>query len=84
MTLARKPNFLVVVFTRALREFIAAGAGAYGVPEGKIVTSHQFFNNILYQYGIRLDRLDDFAEQRRMLVENVSRVVYEKKVGEPV
>ena len=43
MVLARRPNFQIVVFTRALREFIAAGAGAYGVPADKIVTSHQFF-----------------------------------------
>lgn len=80
LTLARKPNFLIVVFTRALREFIAAGADEYGVPAEKILTSHQFFSNILYEYGIHRERLEDFAEQRRMLVEGVSRVVHEKKL----
>ena len=78
LTLAKKPNFLIVVFTRALREFIAAGAGAYGVPPDKIVTSHKFFRDILYQYGIRATKSDDFSEQRRLLVEGVSRVVQER------
>ena len=80
LTLARKPNFFIVVFTRALREFIAAGADAYGVPPDKIVTSHKFFSDILYQYDEHVERLEDFAEQRRMLVESVSKVVHEKKL----
>ena len=80
LTIAKKPNFLIVVFTRALREFIAAGAEAYGVSSDKIVTSHYFFRNILYQYGVQVERTDDFAEQRRIFVERVSRVVHEKKL----
>ena len=77
MTLAKRPNFQIVVFTRALREFIVAGASAYGVSEDKIVTSHQFFRNILYQYGITIEAAEDFVEQRRRLVEQVSGVVHQ-------
>ena len=75
MTLAGRANFQIVVFTRSLREFIAAGAKAYGVSADKIVTSHQFFRNVLYQYGITAARAADFGEQRRMLVEQVTGIV---------
>ena len=80
LTLANRPNFLIVVFTRALREFIAAGADAYNVPSEKIVTSHKFFYDILYQYGVRVAESEDFSEQRRLLVEGVSKVVHKKKL----
>lgn len=75
MTLAKRPNFQIVVFTRALREFIVAGAGAYGVSEDKIVTSHRFFSDVLYQYGVSYERVKDFSEQRKRLVEQVTGVV---------
>ena len=51
LTLAKRPNFLIVVFTRALREFIAAGADAYNVPSEKIVTSHKFFVTFCFNMG---------------------------------
>ena len=75
MTLAKRPNFQIVVFTRALREFIAAGASSYGVSKEKIVTSHHFFRNVLYQYGVKAAQVEDFSEQRKRLVEQVTGVV---------
>ena len=78
LTLAQRPNFKIVVFTRALREFIAAGASEYGVQEDKIVTSHQFFRSVLFDYGVTVERVDDFAEQRRMLVQQVTRIVQQQ------
>ena len=80
MTLAKRPNFQIVVFTRALREFIAAGAGAYGVSSEKIVTSHKFFRNVLYQYGVSVQPVEDFSEQRRSLVEQVTGVVQKHRL----
>ena len=80
LTLAKRPNFLIVVFTRALREFIAAGADAYNVPSEKIVTSHKFFRDILFQYGVSVAESKDFSEQRRLLVEGVSKVVHKEKL----
>ena len=82
LTLAQRPNFKIVVFTRALREFIAAGASAYGVQEDKVVTSHQFFRNVLYDYGVTVERVDDFAEQRRLLVQQVTRIVQQQGLQE--
>ena len=78
MSLARRPNFQLVVFTRALREFIAAGASEYDVSAAKIVTSHQFFTNVLYQYGISAPSSDGFSEQRKLLVERVAGLVQEQ------
>ena len=78
LTLAQRPNFKIVVFTRALREFIAAGASSYGVQEDKVVTSHQFFRSVLYDYGITVENVNDFSEQRRLLVQQVTRVVQQQ------
>ena len=80
LSLAKRPNFKLVVFTRALREFIAAGANVYDVSEGKIVTSHKFFKDVLYQYGISPPSSHDFSEQRRLLVERVAGLVQEQKL----
>ena len=80
LTLAKRPNFQIVVFTRALREFIAAGADAYNVPSEKIVTSHKFFRDLLFQYGVSVAESEDFSEQRRLLVEGVSKVVHKEKL----
>ena len=76
LTLAKRTNFQIVVFTRALREFIVAGADAYGVPQEKIVTSHQFFRDVLRQYGVTVDSAEDFAEQRMRLVQQVTGIVH--------
>ena len=80
LTLAKRPNFQIVVFTRALREFIAAGADAYNVPSEKIVTSHKFFRDLLFQYGVSVAESENFSEQRRLLVEGVSKVVHKDKL----
>jgi len=81
LNLAGKANYNVVVFTRALREFIAAGANEYNVPSEKIVTSQQFFRDVLYQYGIETDAAEDFSEQRNMLVEKVAKTVQTNKLS---
>ena len=75
LDLAKRPNFQIVVFTRALKEFIAAGASTYNSPSEKIVTSHKFFRNLLYQYGKQAPQSDDFTEQRKLLVQAVWEIV---------
>ena len=49
--LAGKRNIAVVVFTRALREFIARGSAQYDFPASKVMTCRQWQLDLLRQYG---------------------------------
>jgi superfamily I DNA and RNA helicase len=64
LTLAGYPNIAVVVFTRALREWIAAGAEQYQFRPDKIVTLIGWEYDLLRQYGERLSFGGSFLEQR--------------------
>ena len=75
--LAGEPNNKIIVFTRALREFIARGAEQYGIELDNIVTSQRFWIELLYQYGIPWQNKSDFQTQRRGLVERVTQLVQE-------
>src|SRR6516164_6837204 len=50
LTLAEKPNIAIVVFTRTLRKFIAAGGKEYAFPASKIMTCNAWQKDVLYQY----------------------------------
>ncbi len=79
-TLAKRPNFKLIVFTRALREFIVAGTHKYRIPSNKIQTSHAFFREILREHDIRPPNAENFSKQRRLLVEQVAKIVQERKL----
>src|SRR5262245_59137055 len=51
MTLSRRPNIAIVVFTRSLSRFIASGGRDYGFPASKITTNAKWQRSILRQYG---------------------------------
>lgn len=75
LTLAGKPNIKVVLFTRALREFIASGAENYSIQKQHVTTSHSFWSNLLYEYDVRRPEEDTFEKQRNALVEGVAKLV---------
>src|ERR1043166_9576139 len=70
-----RPNLQIVVFTRALRKFIASGTEYYGVPTDRIVTSTKWANGLLYSYGIKPNPPEGFPEQRAYYAERVSELV---------
>src|SRR5262245_41448394 len=52
MYLADKPNILVILFTRSLKEFIATGGAEYAFPDSKVVTSRKWQQDFLKEHGI--------------------------------
>jgi superfamily I DNA/RNA helicase len=75
LTLSGKPNIAIVVFTRTLRKFIASGGREYNFTADKIMTCNKWQRDVLYQYGVRVDAPEDFAEQRKYLSERVGELV---------
>ena len=80
LTLAQQSNIQIVLFTRALREFIAAGAQRYAFRPDQVKTSHQFWSNLLFEYGQSRPSETRFEDQRRALVEAASRLVRERQL----
>ena len=80
LTLAGKPNLKIVLFTRALREFIASGADNYGFQQQHVITSHAFWSNLLYEYDVKRPEENSFEEQRRALVERVAQLVRQRSL----
>ena len=77
LTLARKPDFKVILFTRALREFITSGAKKYEIPSDRIVTSQHFWENLLYEYGVEPPQESDFRAKRHAFVSRVIKLIDE-------
>lgn len=75
LRLADRPNMKIVLFTRALREFIASGAERYGFAPKDVVTSQAFWMELLRQYDAPIPQMGSFDEQRRALVDRVMRLV---------
>ncbi len=72
------PNILILVFTRALQEFMMLGADNYSFSPDKIQTSHFMLQKLLLQHDIRLS-LDDNFEQSRLQLVNTAKTLIEKK-----
>lgn len=75
---ADRKNLQVVVFTRALREFIVAGGIAYAFPSDKVVTSNRFFRNLLFENGLAVDPPDNFNEQRQYFIRHTNDLIDNK------
>ena len=80
LTLAGKPNIKIILFTRALREFIASGAARYGFTSKDVVTSQAFWKELLTQYGVQLPREQNFDASRRALIDCVMQLVNEQQL----
>jgi superfamily I DNA and RNA helicase len=78
--LAGAQNIQIVVFTRTLEEFIATGGAQYDFPREKVKTSTRFFQDLLFRYGIKLRLPDDFEERRKLLLDEVKKLVNAKKL----
>ncbi|HZE73006.1 MAG TPA: AAA family ATPase [Pyrinomonadaceae bacterium] len=70
-TLQKRENILVLVFTRALRDFIVSGSTQYGLPSEIVLTSIGWSHAFLRQYGKDLNPSGNFAEQRKRLLQEV-------------
>lgn len=81
LTLSGQPNIKIILFTRALREFIASGAARYNFTSKDVMTSQAFWIDILNQYGVDVPEEPNFSAQRRVLVERVMRLVNDENIS---
>jgi superfamily I DNA/RNA helicase len=81
LTLAKKPNILVVVFTKTLRQFIASGGKEYEFSTEKIVTCRKMQTDLLYAYDQTLLIPSGFEEQRKYLADQVAKLTERKRLG---
>lgn len=80
LALAGIPNIKIILFTRALREFIASGAARYNFTSKDVVTSQAFWVELLKQYGIQPPREQDFDANRRALVDRVMQLANDHQI----
>lgn len=77
-----RPNLKVVVFTRALKEFIVAGSGEYGIDESLISTIDKWSTDFLKEHSIHPGELPKkFDDRRRKLCEMVEEAVENLELG---
>jgi DNA helicase IV len=79
--LAGHKHILVLVLTRTLQEFIAAGGAKYKFPVEKVKTTRRWQLDFLREYNEKVDLSGNFEEQRARLVEKIASIVDDKKLG---
>jgi superfamily I DNA/RNA helicase len=72
MVRSGKPNVLVIVFTRTLREFLATGGAQYAFGVDKIQTLSNWAYHFLRDQGIAPASEADFDRQRRGRLVSIS------------
>lgn len=80
MTLAGKPDIAIIVFSRTLQEFIAAGAKGYAFPSDKVQTSRRWAQQLLFQYGVFTNPPEGFEEQRGYFLDQLQKLVTKRKL----
>jgi superfamily I DNA/RNA helicase len=81
LTLKRKSDFKIVVFTSTLRSFIVAGCEQYGVNPESVVTQMTFFRGILEEFSIPFELTRDFETDRSMLAGKVMSLIDSGRVS---
>jgi superfamily I DNA/RNA helicase len=81
LSLAGHPNLRIVVFTRTLQEFLAAGASQYDFPSHRLMTSRRWAQEILHEHGIKFDAPDGFEEQRKYFLSKLQDLIAAKNLG---
>lgn len=74
-------DFKIIVFTSSLRTFIKGGCAQYGIPEEDVITANQFFRDLLSEYNISYELVNDFDKDRKMLAEKTKKLINDKKIS---
>lgn len=75
-----KPNVLILVFTRPLREFIAAGAEKYLFAPSKVQTYNGWAFSLLAEHGFKINKIENFESQRKHLIEQLGILIANEKI----
>lgn len=70
-----KPNVMVLVFTRTLREFVATGGQHYAFGVENIKTLNRWHFDFLREHGITPERDTDFTKERQKRLAQIQEVV---------
>jgi superfamily I DNA/RNA helicase len=79
--LAGHPGLVLIVFTRALQEFLRAGAEQYDFPSQKIVTSTRWMSALLREYGRVVPDVEKFELLRQELISAVRELIKAKNLS---
>jgi superfamily I DNA/RNA helicase len=80
MTLSDMPNIVILVFARALHDFIIAGAGNYAFPSSKIQTCRSWQRNLLLEHDIKVKLPEKFEDQRNLLIHETKKLIRNEKL----
>lgn len=81
LTLGGNPNFILLSFTRTLRDFIGNGAFQYGLTDEKVMTCTAWERDILRSLGVPIPEGDNFQTLRPLLAETVSQAIAARGLG---
>lgn len=74
-TKLKRENIIVLVFTRALQDFIIAGSRQYQLPSEIVRTTRRWSHEFLRQHGINFEPRGSFDEQREQLLNELQKLV---------
>lgn len=80
--LAGHRHILVLVLTRTLQEFIAAGGANYKFPVDKVKTTRRWQLDFLREYNESVDLSGGFDDQRQKIVNKIASIVIDKRLGQ--
>jgi superfamily I DNA and RNA helicase len=80
MSLAKRSNIIVIVFTRTLQEFITAGSKQYSFPRSKVKTCRRWQQDFLREYGVDSQPPESFEEQRTYFIQKIDELVKKRKL----
>jgi superfamily I DNA/RNA helicase len=80
LRLIDKSHQKLIVFTRTLRDFIREGCTEYGIPREDVVTSVQFFHELLSEYQVSSESTGNFETDRTLLGGKVQTLIESKKI----
>jgi superfamily I DNA/RNA helicase len=80
LSLSDKPNILILVFTRTLREFIVTGAKQYYFSPEKVQTYNSWARHLLYEANITVPIVSDFEIDRLNIIKGLEQLIDEEKI----
>jgi superfamily I DNA/RNA helicase len=75
LVLSGKPNILVLVFTRTLREFVVTGGAQYAFGADRVRTLDSWRLEFLREQGVRPAKNDDFEKKRHEQLDQIRQAI---------
>lgn len=77
-----RPNLLILVFTRTLREFLVSGASRYSFPRNKVQTYNSWARRLLGEHGIDVPEFENFDKDRENLLNGLNKLINEECIND--